>query len=100
VTRRVRILGTAEAELTSAVGWYEAQRSGLGGAFFDAVVRTLARVVDQPEEGSAAFEVISVRRILVSGFPYQIIYRLDGDEIRVIAFAHWRRRPGFWRRRR
>jgi toxin ParE1/3/4 len=40
-----------------------------------------------------------VRRVLLKIFPYQLIYRVDGDEIRVFAVAHIRRRPGHWRRR-
>jgi hypothetical protein len=40
-----------------------------------------------------------VRRVLLKIFPYQLIYRVDGDEIRVFAVAHVRRRPGHWRRR-
>jgi hypothetical protein len=37
--------------------------------------------------------------VLLKIFPYQLIYRVDGDEIRVFAVAHVRRRPGHWRRR-
>jgi hypothetical protein len=32
-------------------------------------------------------------------FPFGIIYRIDGDTLRVLALAHRRRRPGFWRGR-
>jgi len=38
--------------------------------------------------------------MLVPNFPYQVAYRLGSDDIRIIAFAHLRRRPGFWRHRR
>jgi len=37
--------------------------------------------------------------MLVSGFPYQIVYRPTGEDIRILAFAHLKRRPGFWRHR-
>jgi plasmid stabilization system protein ParE len=52
-----------------------------------------------PDTGSN-FGTIDARRMLVSGFPYQIVYRVTADEIRILAFAHLKRCPGFWRRRR
>jgi len=36
------------------------------------------------------------RRYLLRRFPYSIIYQVSTDELRVIAVAHQRRRPGYW----
>jgi hypothetical protein len=38
VTRILRNLKAAREEFAAAVSWYEQQRPGLGGEFFDAVV--------------------------------------------------------------
>jgi plasmid stabilization system protein ParE len=35
-------------------------------------------------------------RVLLSNFPYQFIYRIEGDEIRVYAVAHLKRKPRYW----
>jgi hypothetical protein len=40
------------------------------------------------------------RRILLDRFPYSVIYRASADEILIIAVAHLRRRPGYWRHRK
>lgn len=40
-----------------------------------------------------------VRRRILRRFPYSILYTLDNDVVLVIAVAHQRRRPGYWRRR-
>lgn len=41
-----------------------------------------------------------VRRILLSRFPYQLVYLPRGSEaVRIFAVAHLARRPGYWRRR-
>ncbi|MEW6688102.1 MAG: type II toxin-antitoxin system RelE/ParE family toxin [Pseudomonadota bacterium] len=40
------------------------------------------------------------RRVLVARFPYSIVYRHDPDFILIVAVAHQRRRPGYWRGRR
>ena len=39
------------------------------------------------------------RRLMVDGFPYDVVYRAHVDAIEVLALAHHRRRPGYWRRR-
>ena len=38
----------------------------------------------------------SCRRMSLAGFPFSIVYRVDGDVLRILAFAHKRRRPGYW----
>ena len=86
-------------ELAAAVRWYEERRPGLGAAFYDAVVQTIDRVSQMPHAG-VALGNFKARRMLVTGFPYQVVYRVDSDQIRILAFAHLKRRPGFWRRRR
>ena len=40
-----------------------------------------------------------LRRILVRRFPYGLVYRVEPDAIFIVAVAHLRRRPGYWRRR-
>lgn len=97
--RPIRTVRPAAEELVDAVGWYERQRPGLGGEFFDAIRRTVDRISETPEAGPSWGQVDG-RRILVAGFPYQIVYRIGADGIRIPAFAQLKRRPGFWRHRR
>jgi plasmid stabilization system protein ParE len=99
VIRPIRTAKPASEELTAAVQWYERQRPGLGGELFDAILGTIDRISETPEAGSS-FRTLEARRMLVAGFPYQVVYRISADEIRILAFAHLRRRPGFWRHRR
>ena len=97
--RRIDTAKPAADELAAAVAWYEDRRAGLGAEFFDATVRSLNRIAELPEAGSP-FRDLKARRVLVAGFPYQVVYRIDADSIRILAFAHMKRRPGFWRHRR
>lgn len=39
------------------------------------------------------------RRFPLRRFPYSIVYVTSGEVLRVIALAHQRRRPGYWRGR-
>jgi hypothetical protein len=39
------------------------------------------------------------RQCVLTAVPYSIIYTETDDEIRVWAFPHHRRKPGYWKRR-
>jgi plasmid stabilization system protein ParE len=95
----VRISEPASDEFTDAVRWYETRRPGLGAELFDAVVESIESIERQPEIGTAIYPDPQTRRVLVVRFPYQVVYRLDQNEIVVVAIAHLKRRPGFWNHR-
>lgn len=99
MTRRTRTAKPASEELAEAVRWYEIRRRGLGREFYNAVAASLELIAGHPEIGAAAFGEPDVRRVLVARFPYQIIYRLESGGIVILAFAHLKRRPGFWKQR-
>jgi hypothetical protein len=40
-----------------------------------------------------------VRRFLLPRFPFAVAYVIRGDDVLVLAIAHTRRRPGYWRGR-
>ena len=91
--------GPASAELYEAVRWYETQRPGLGAELLDAVSQTLSFVETSPEAGAAISADARTRRVIVERFPYQVIYRIRPAEIVVVALAHSKRRPGYWKNR-
>jgi plasmid stabilization system protein ParE len=89
----------ASAELADAVRWYETRRNGLGADFYEAVVRAIEQIRTHPDIGTLRAGRLPYRRVLVSGFPYQIVYRVRENDLYVIAIAHTSRRPGFWQGR-
>lgn len=97
--RPVRIAEFASNELDAAVRWYEEKRPGLGGELFDAPTNALSRVAQNPEIGVRISADTRTRRLLVQKFPYHIVYRLTETEIIVVAVAHLKRRPGYWKHR-
>jgi toxin ParE1/3/4 len=38
-------------------------------------------------------------RFLLQRFPYEIVYKIYPDVVLIIAVAHNKRRPGYWRHR-
>ena len=99
MTRPIRSSEPASVEFSEAVRWYEARRAGLGGKFFDEVVAILALIEANPEIGMTISADDKTRRALVGRFPYGVVYRVKPTEIVIVAIAHLRRRPGYWKNR-
>ena len=87
----------AAAEFSAAARYYEAQAEDLGADFISSVERTYTRLAAYPESGHPFGT--RLRRVLVPGFPYGLIYRVESDRLFVVAVAHLHRRPGYWRGR-
>lgn len=86
----------ARDEFVAAVEYYEAAMPGLGNRFQHAVRRTTDLALLHPEAGTPRGVA---RRLPVSGFPYDAVYRIRGEVIEVLAVLHHHRRPGYWRSR-
>ena len=83
--------------MVEAARFYERRRAGLGFDFLAEVERSIARMREYPEAGRPVRA--ATRRRLLRRFPYGLLYRLDADEIVIVAVMHLRRRPGYWRNR-
>ena len=84
----------ARRELEEAIDYYNAESQGLGSEFREEVQRVLAPLSRFPQLGQPVRG--SVRRMMLSRFPYHIYYRLlASDHLRSLAVAHTRRRPEY-----
>ncbi|MGQ0736338.1 MAG: type II toxin-antitoxin system RelE/ParE family toxin [Acidobacteriota bacterium] len=95
----IQLSEPASAELTDAISWYERQRAGLGGDLFDALIKTIDLIQTHPEIGTLCTTRRPSRQLLVTGFPYSVVYRIRDDDIYVVAVAHTSRRPNYWKHR-
>ena len=87
----------AEQEFIETAAYYERNVTGLGERFGREVRHAIERLLDHPEIGAPLDA--SLRRLTLIRFPYVLIYSFSPDVLRVIAVAHTRRRPGYWRSR-
>jgi plasmid stabilization system protein ParE len=94
---QLRLLRAAEAEMFRAADRYDVERLGLGATFLAAVERAIEGIVDTPTR----WPLVDDRhhRRLVKRFPFSIYYRLIGSEVVVVAVAHHKRHPDYWRKR-
>jgi len=88
-------LAEAEAEYLEAVRFYEGQRAGLGNALILEFERSIGLAIKKTE-ACKLVHPSGIRRIDLSRYPYSIFYRIYHNDIQVTAFAHHRRRPGYW----
>ena len=103
MSRRILIEKEAREELTVAFEWYESQRPGLGHEFLASVDECLERLCASPDSSvpvPGVAEDLPVRRVFVKRFPYSVIFLEKESELSILAFAHLRRRPGYWVRKK
>jgi plasmid stabilization system protein ParE len=96
VTLQVRIAPEAEEELAAAAVWYESKRAGLGAELLAAVDEALERIADAPLAFPVWRERMPFHRGDVRRFPYLIFFTASDAALDVFAFAHAKRRPGYW----
>jgi hypothetical protein len=94
---KLEFFPAAEQELLEAAKEYEGHLSGLGYDFLIEVERLSAVLLELPSLGEKVDSIH--RRLPLRRFPYALIFRRDGDAIRVVAVAHRRRKPGYWQPR-
>ena len=102
MTLDVRYHPEALAELRADVSWYDDRGAGLGERFEAAVDVVVDTVLEWPESGAvwpgwASIPV--VRSLRVSSFPYRLVYLVLPGELVIVALAHDKRAPGYWRDR-
>ena len=95
----MRIVFHPEAyeEMLESARFYEDRDEGLGWEFLGAVVDATRRIQQFPSAGP--IERADIRKRLVSGFPFTVLYQLQKDQIYIAAVMHQHRRPGYWRKR-
>lgn len=86
-----------EADLADAIAWYDGQRTGLGDDLLERVEEAFEQIRRMPELFGKGFQDLRVMK--VRRFPYLVVYRIDDDQITVIAVYHARRDPRGWQGR-
>ena len=92
------LLHETQNELVEAIARYENIDPGLGRRLLDEVISTLGWIQAHPD--SARLRPPGYHRINLRTFPYYLPYVVRSDTLWILAFAHVRRRPLYWIRRR
>jgi toxin ParE1/3/4 len=99
----LRLHQLAGEEIREAAAWYDERSAGLGARFVDPVGEAFELLEANPGQ-FGQLETLSselpIRRVLLRGFPFLIVFELFDAEIFAYAVAHASRRPNYWRRRK
>ena len=97
MSRSLRVLPRAEAELADAIEWYEGRRKRLGTELLELAREAFERILEAPHQ-LARWRVgrREYHRLLLDRFPYIVLFTFDDTEVVIVAFAHARRKPGYW----
>ena len=95
--RQVEFHPEAIEEASAAYSWYLEQSPAAGTAF----LADLDRAIDDIGESPERFPIHEgdIRRCLLRRFPYYLAFRTEAEHSLVLAVAHGRRRPGYWKGR-
>lgn len=93
----VRFHPAARSELLEARSWYEERSLASATAFAQEIASAIGRIAETP--GRYPISDHNTRRVILRRFPFSIFFRKGIEEIVIVAIAHQKRRPGYWRRR-
>jgi plasmid stabilization system protein ParE len=94
---KAELSAEAEQELLDAFAHYAGQSLAVAEHFIAAYEAAVLRICELPKAHPPLKR--GTRRYLMPRFPYQVVYRIEGETIRIYAVAHVKRRPGYWAER-
>ncbi len=87
----------AEFEFDHSVGFYESKQKGLGLDFEREVIRSISAITEDPQRWP--YYKFSLRKYLLTRFPFQIYFLDLPDNIWIVAVSHNSRKPDYWKNR-
>jgi toxin ParE1/3/4 len=87
----------ALAEAEAAAAWYADRSKRAAEIFISEIDRAISSIREAPNRW--LIYIGGTRRFLLRRFPFSVVYRETADQIQIVAIAHARRRPGYWKGR-
>ncbi len=97
MSSKVRFHPDAANELVAASEWYRERSEIAARAFLIETDQAIKNIRNTPLR-YPTFQN-ETRRLILPRFPFSIVYRFEASLIEVIAVAHHKRRPGYWKSR-
>lgn len=94
---KVEFHPAASDEVDDSAAHYEGLIGGLGTRFIEEVERASELLESYPEIGQELDS--DIRHFVLADFPHSLIYAIEPGLVWVLAVAHHKRRPGYWKNR-
>lgn len=96
--KMVRIHPLVFKDVDDAIEWYS-QDEGSAVSRFRRQLNDVFREIEQTPKRFVYEPEFDCREAVMMGFPYTVYYREYEDAVWIVACAHQRRRPGYWKDR-
>ncbi|WP_414576329.1 type II toxin-antitoxin system RelE/ParE family toxin [Anabaena sp. CCY 9402-a] len=80
------------------MAYYETQKVGWGLDLLYQIEKFILKIQQNPNLGTP-YKIEGIRRYAIQRFPYLIFYTELEEVIWVIAIAHGKRKPNYWKQR-
>ncbi|HEY6765808.1 MAG TPA: type II toxin-antitoxin system RelE/ParE family toxin [Candidatus Sulfotelmatobacter sp.] len=87
----------AREEFRNAIRWYRARDRQPSSEFRASVSDAIRLVAQAPHRWMKYLH--GTRRLVIQRFPFSVVYLDDPDIVTIIAVAHSKRKPGYWKGR-
>ena len=92
---KVDIAPAAEGDIREAFAWYRDRNARAAQDFRLEVFSAIERIAQGPLIRAAGEN--GTRKRILRRFPYTVMYEVNQRTVTILAVAHQRRRPGYWR---
>jgi plasmid stabilization system protein ParE len=87
----------AREEFRNSTRWYRTQSPLVSSEFRLAVSGGIRLIARAPQRWPKY--IYGTRRFVMRRFPFSVVYLDDPELVTIIAIAHSKRKPGYWRER-
>jgi toxin ParE1/3/4 len=84
-------------ELEAADDWYQSRSFDASLAFLSDLDTASEDILQVPQRWPKY--LYGTRRVVLQRFPFSVVYLDDPDLVTIIAVAHAKRKPGYWKGR-
>lgn len=82
----VQLLDEAKEDYYKIMNWYEQERPGLGMRFYELMNKLFQKLELSPSNYS--YYSKPYRHTILKGFPYRIVFKVEGNKVRINAIFH------------
>ena len=97
MAKAIEYLAGARADFDESFDWYRERSVGAAIGFASAVEEAMDKIIADP--GRFPSTHAGCRFCTLKRYPFRLVFLDETDRLVVVAIAHAKRRPGYWRRR-
>jgi plasmid stabilization system protein ParE len=97
MARYADLSNEAMAEFNEAVDWYAERSQSAALGFVAAIEKALEKIVAAPQSFPGTYA--GCRYCRLPHYPFQVVFFQEAERLVVVAIAHAKRQPGYWRDR-